>query len=70
MGLAYPTYLNSNRIYGCKTCKTHLANHDDIISRVRPPLLSYPHLTTQPLPPFSIPPPFSTSRLFSIPPRN
>ncbi|KAL2135425.1 hypothetical protein VTI74DRAFT_8527 [Chaetomium olivicolor] len=33
MGLAYNTYLNSNRIYGCKDCKTHLANHDDIISR-------------------------------------
>lgn len=35
MGLAYNTYLNSNRVYGCKGCKTHLANHDDIISRVR-----------------------------------
>lgn len=35
MGLAYNTYLNSNKIYGCKTCKTHLANHEDIISRVR-----------------------------------
>jgi hypothetical protein len=34
MGLAYNTYLNSNRIYGCKGCKTHLANHDDILSRV------------------------------------
>ncbi|KAK5988754.1 Protein yippee-like 3 [Cladobotryum mycophilum] len=33
MGLAYNTYLTSNKIYGCKTCKTHLANHDDIISR-------------------------------------
>ncbi|KAL3959075.1 hypothetical protein ACCO45_007237 [Purpureocillium lilacinum] len=33
MGLAYNTYLNSNKIYGCKTCKTHLANHEDIISR-------------------------------------
>lgn len=27
-------YLNSSRIYGCKNCKTHLSNHDDIISRV------------------------------------
>jgi len=35
MGLAYNTYLNSNRIYGCKNCKAHLANHEDIISRVR-----------------------------------
>lgn len=38
MGLVYNTYLNSNRIYGCKNCKAHLANHDDIISRVNPPL--------------------------------
>lgn len=34
MGLAYNTYLNSAKIYGCKTCKAHLANHEDIISRV------------------------------------
>jgi len=34
MGLSYNTYLNSNRIYGCKNCKAHLANHEDIISRV------------------------------------
>jgi hypothetical protein len=34
MGLEYNTYLTSNRIYGCKTCKAHLANHEDIISRV------------------------------------
>ncbi|KAL6850919.1 protein yippee-like moh1 [Amphichorda felina] len=33
MGLAYNTYLTSNKIYGCKSCKTHLANHEDIISR-------------------------------------
>lgn len=33
MGLAYNIYLDSNKIYGCKNCKTHLANHDDIISR-------------------------------------
>ncbi|KAI9795184.1 MAG: hypothetical protein M1816_000206 [Peltula sp. TS41687] len=33
MGLAYNVYLNSNRIYGCKNCKTHLSNHDDILSR-------------------------------------
>ncbi|KAH0607065.1 uncharacterized protein H6S33_003053 [Morchella sextelata] len=33
MGLAYNVYLNSSRIYGCKDCKTHLSNHDDIISR-------------------------------------
>lgn len=34
MGLQYNIYLNSNKIYGCKSCKTHLANHDDIMSRV------------------------------------
>jgi len=33
MGLAYNTYLSSSKIYGCKSCKAHLANHDDIISR-------------------------------------
>jgi len=33
MGLAYNIYLNSHRIYGCGQCKTHLSNHDDIISR-------------------------------------
>lgn len=34
MGLAYNVYLSSNRIYGCKNCRTHLSDHDDIISRV------------------------------------
>lgn len=47
MGLTYNTYLNSNKIYGCKQCKAHLANHDDIISRVRltplPPLPTHSH---------------------------
>ncbi|KAI9679810.1 MAG: hypothetical protein M1817_004824 [Caeruleum heppii] len=33
MGLTYNVYLNSSRIYGCKNCKTHLSDHDDIISR-------------------------------------
>lgn len=33
MGLAYNVYLNAQRIYGCKSCKTHLADHDEIISR-------------------------------------
>ncbi|KAI6796194.1 hypothetical protein KC364_g16914, partial [Hortaea werneckii] len=33
MGLAYNVYLNAKRIYGCKTCKTHLADHDEIIIR-------------------------------------
>lgn len=35
MGLTYNNYLDSNnKIYGCKVCKTHLALHDDIMSRV------------------------------------
>ena len=34
MGLAYNVYLNSNKIFGCKHCKTHLADYNDIISRV------------------------------------
>ena len=34
MGLAYNVYLNADRIFGCKNCKTHLASHDAIISRV------------------------------------
>jgi len=33
MGLAYNVYLNSPKIYGCKNCKAHLSNHEDIISR-------------------------------------
>jgi len=33
MGLVYNVYLNGNKIYGCKNCKAHLSNHDDIISR-------------------------------------
>lgn len=34
MGLSYNVYLNSDKIFGCKNCKTHLASHDSIISRV------------------------------------
>ncbi|KAK0736885.1 Yippee/Mis18 [Apiosordaria backusii] len=33
MGLTYNTYLNSDKIYGCKNCKAHLANAHEIISR-------------------------------------
>ncbi|KAK9790441.1 putative Yippee-like protein [Seiridium cardinale] len=42
MGLAYNTYLDSNKIYGCKNCKAHLANHDEIISRVSLDIFSDP----------------------------
>lgn len=34
MGLSYNVYLNANRIFGCRQCKTHLADYEDIISRV------------------------------------
>jgi hypothetical protein len=34
MGLAYNVYLNSSKIFGCRNCKTHLADFDEIISRV------------------------------------
>jgi hypothetical protein len=44
MGLAYNTYLNSSRIYGCKNCKAHLSNHEDIISRVS--AAPFPELTS------------------------
>ncbi|EGP87649.1 unnamed protein product [Zymoseptoria tritici ST99CH_1A5] len=33
MGLAYNIYLDAKKVYGCKTCKTHLADHDEIVSR-------------------------------------
>ncbi|KAL8737828.1 MAG: hypothetical protein Q9181_001319 [Wetmoreana brouardii] len=33
MGLSYNVYLNGDKIFGCKNCKTHLASHDAIISR-------------------------------------
>jgi len=35
MGLEYLEYLNAPRIYGCKNCRAHLADHEAIISRVR-----------------------------------
>ncbi len=60
MGLSYNTYLNSNRIYGCKGCKSHLANHEDIISRVRfpPPTAQTTYLPTPSVsaPPLCTPP--------------
>lgn len=34
MGLAYNVYLNGAKIYGCHRCKTHLADNEEIISRV------------------------------------
>lgn len=34
MGLKYNEYLDGNKIYGCQSCKTHLADHEEILSRV------------------------------------
>ncbi|CRG85739.1 Protein yippee-like 3 [Talaromyces islandicus] len=33
MGLSYNVYLNANKVFGCKQCKTHLADYNDIVSR-------------------------------------
>ncbi|EGE02454.1 yippee [Trichophyton equinum CBS 127.97] len=49
MGLSYNIYINSNKIFGCKHCKTHLADYHDIISRVGYLAHSLPPHT--PLPP-------------------
>jgi hypothetical protein len=43
MGLAYNVYLNSNKIYGCRQCKTHLSVPEEIVSRV-----SLPHNLSSP----------------------
>lgn len=37
MGLTYNVYLNADKIFGCRECKAHLADYNDIVSRVRPP---------------------------------
>jgi len=66
MGLVYNTYLNADKIFGCKHCKTHLASHDAIISRVRPPLSPHPPIT--PLFPLStVPAPILTPLLPQAP---
>ncbi|GBG86866.1 hypothetical protein CBR_g42150 [Chara braunii] len=33
MGLIFQQYLTGPRIYTCSTCKTHAANHDDVVSK-------------------------------------
>ena len=38
MGLTYNVYLNADKIFGCRECKAHLADYNDIVSRVRSPL--------------------------------
>jgi hypothetical protein len=35
MGMTYRQYLTGPRIYGCSTCRTHLATISSMISRVR-----------------------------------
>jgi hypothetical protein len=40
MGMSYRQYLTGPRVYGCSTCKTHLASISSMISRVRNPSLS------------------------------
>lgn len=42
MGLEYNVYLTGHKIYGCKNCKAHLSNQDDIISRVGGPKSLFP----------------------------
>ena len=34
MGMSYRRYLSGERIYGCSTCKTHLATIHTMMSRV------------------------------------
>ena len=36
MGMSYRRYLSGERIYGCSTCRTHLATIHSMMSRVRP----------------------------------
>ncbi|MBW0519776.1 hypothetical protein O181_059491 [Austropuccinia psidii MF-1] len=33
MGLRYREFLSSTRVFGCSTCRTHLATIDDMLSR-------------------------------------
>lgn len=58
MGLVYNDYLSSDKIYGCKNCKTHLSKHESLVSRVHSPL--------PPSPPF--PPLNKHSKLTPPPP--
>ena len=44
MGMSYRRYLSGERIYGCSTCKTHLATIHSMMSRVRSLSSSLPSL--------------------------
>ena len=35
MGKMFKIHLCGDRIYSCSTCRTHLAKHDQIVSKVR-----------------------------------
>jgi len=35
MAPAFRQYLDGAKIYGCATCRTHVADNDDIVSKVR-----------------------------------
>ena len=35
MGPAFRQYLDGPKIYGCAACKAHVADHDDIVSKVK-----------------------------------
>jgi hypothetical protein len=49
MGLSYNVYLTANKIFGCKGCKTHLADYNDIISRVRIQIYIYVYTLSGPV---------------------
>ena len=36
MGKMFKIYLCGDRVYSCSTCRTHLAKHDQIVSKVSP----------------------------------
>ena len=41
MGMSYRRYLSGERIYGCSTCKTHLATIHSMMSRVSSPFMLF-----------------------------
>ncbi len=40
MGRPFKQYLDGPRIYSCSTCRSHVADHDDIVSKARPLVVS------------------------------
>jgi hypothetical protein len=47
MGMSYRRYLSGERIYGCSTCKTHLATIHTMMSRVSLLYHDVPTFTSQ-----------------------